>query len=133
MDTPSICENMKITKDDVIRYDSMLPKEGVYTSLEEFLRKAEDDYLVTLREYWTDERNINPAQEFYLFLLMGTLFINEYGVEEMTKKDYVELLPVFISSISHEIICRYQPSLREDYWRDFNNSSMKYYEEVVKE
>jgi len=123
---------MILNKKDLERYKDLVPLCD-YSNLEMFLRTCPDATLVSIMDAWEDEENIKPFDQFFLFVLMGNIFLNEYGVEEMTREDFVSLMPILMTGIPHEIMCRTDISYRRGYWRELKPSLMEFFKKIIDE
>lgn len=121
------------TREELERYDKMMPKNTDLNSLEQFLRtipmeELNDLKLIGLKMF---DQNVEPFEQFYMLILLGNIFFNEFGdgVDLFTKKDFLTLIPIFVTSILYEYLFRVQNKKRLLKWRSLSPSDMMVYKE----
>lgn len=108
------------TLSDLDRYKNMLPKAN-YECLEKFLRTIDDDGLFSLRKAVLEiqQGNSKPSDQIFVITVLGNLFLNEYEQKTFSKSNYLDLFPIFATSVFYEALYRYKSEIkRVDIWRE---------------
>jgi hypothetical protein len=114
---------------DLDRYSKLIPKAD-YTCLETFLRTVDEESLNQLNSAAINTRQgaALPYEQLMLIIVLGNIFVNEYGQDEFIKTDYLKLFSIFSVSIFYEVACRNRGiKERIGEWRELKPSQIEKY------
>lgn len=118
------------TLKDLERYQNILPKAD-YDCLEKFLRTISDDQLYNIRIalHEIQKGNSTPLDQVIILNIIGNIFLREYEQKVFKRSNYIDLLPIFATSVFYECLYRFKPDAieRVNIWRELVPSQIEKY------